>query len=128
MTKSVSGGQHTWYTDYRYKGRKWSKCCILPIKLGVKVTLFTVADDIGCLTLRQSFSRFRDSVNLLITSGRHGRTTAFELPNESGVRVNVMISDVGDNSDFGPDRVNSPEHLNYLKAFRCRGSRQLGAI
>ena len=39
----------------------------------------------------------------------------FELPNESGVRVNVMISDVGDNSNFGPDRVNSPEHLNYLK-------------
>jgi ribokinase len=85
-------------------------------KLGVKVTLFTVADDIGAAILRQSFSRFRDSVNLLITSGRHGSTTAFELPNESGVRVNVMISDVGDNSDFGPDRVNSPEHLNYLKA------------
>ena len=84
-------------------------------KLGVKVTLFTVADDMGAAILRQSFSRFRDSVNLLITSGRHGSTTAFELPNESGVRVNVMISDVGDNSDFGPDRVNSPEHLNYLK-------------
>ncbi|MFY9795101.1 MAG: PfkB family carbohydrate kinase [Candidatus Nitrosopolaris sp.] len=84
-------------------------------KLGVKVTLFTVADDIGSAILRQVFSRFKDNVNLLIASGRHGRTTAFELPNESGVRVNVMISDVGDNSNFGPDRVNSPEHLNYLK-------------
>ncbi|MGC1931846.1 MAG: PfkB family carbohydrate kinase [Candidatus Nitrosopolaris sp.] len=84
-------------------------------KLGVKVTLFTVADDIGAAILRQSFSRFRESVNLLITSGRHGSTTAFELLNESGVRVNVMISDVGDNSNFGPDMVNSPEHLNYLK-------------
>jgi ribokinase len=84
-------------------------------KLGVKVALFTVADDIGAAILRQSFSRFRESVSLLITGGRHGSTTAFELPNESGVRVNVMISDVGDNSNFGPDRVNSPEHLNCLK-------------
>jgi ribokinase len=54
-------------------------------------------------------------VNLLISSGRHGSTTAFEFPDESGVKVNVMISDVGDNSNFGPDRVNSPQHLNYLK-------------
>lgn len=84
-------------------------------KLGVKVTLFTVADDIGSAILRQSFSRFKDNANLLISSGRHGSTTAFEFPNENGVRVNVMISDVGDNSNFGPDRVNSPPHLNYLK-------------
>jgi ribokinase len=84
-------------------------------KLGVKVTLFTVADDIGSAILRQSFSRFKDNVNLLISSGRHGSTTAFEFPDESGVKVNVMISDVGDNSNFGPDRVNSPQHLNYLK-------------
>jgi ribokinase len=83
-------------------------------KLGVKVILFTVADDIGSAILKQSFSRFKD-VNLLISSGRHGSTTAFEFPDESGVRVNVMISDVGDNSNFGPDRINSPQHLNYLK-------------
>jgi len=85
-------------------------------KLGAKVTLFTVADDIGSAVLRQSFSRFKDNVNLLISSGRHGTTTAFEFPDENGVRVNVMISDVGDNSNFGPDRVNSPQHLNNLKS------------
>jgi ribokinase len=84
-------------------------------KLGVKVALFTMADDIGAAILRQTFSRFGENVNLLVTSGRHGSTTAFELLNERDVRVNIMISDVGDNSKFGPDKVNSSDHLNYLK-------------
>ena len=84
-------------------------------KLGVRVALFTIADDIGAAILRQTFSRFGENVNLLVTSGRHGSTTAFELLNERDVRVNIMISDVGDNSKFGPDKVNSSDHLNYLK-------------
>ncbi|PWU79275.1 MAG: hypothetical protein DLM72_18175 [Candidatus Nitrosopolaris wilkensis] len=84
-------------------------------RLGVKVALFTMADDIGAAILRQTFSRFGENVNLLVTSGRHGSTTAFELLNERDVRVNIMISDVGDNSKFGPDMVNSSDHLNYLK-------------
>jgi ribokinase len=84
-------------------------------KLGVRVALFTMADDIGAAILRQTFSRFGENVNLLVTSGRHGSTTAFELLNERDVMVNIMISDVGDNSKFGPDMVNSTDHLNYLK-------------
>ncbi len=84
-------------------------------KLGVRVALFTMADDIGAAILRQTFSRFGENVNLLVTSGRHASTTAFELLNERDVRVNIMISDVGDNSKFGPDMVNSSDHLNYLK-------------
>ncbi|MGB6674347.1 MAG: PfkB family carbohydrate kinase [Candidatus Nitrosopolaris sp.] len=84
-------------------------------KLGVRVALFTMADDIGAAILRQTFSRFGENVNLLVTSGRHGSTTAFELLNERDLRVNIMISDVGDNSKFGPDMVNSTDHLNYLK-------------
>ena len=84
-------------------------------KLGARVALFTMADDIGAAILRQTFSRFGEHVNLLVTTGRHGSTTAFELLNERDVRVNIMISDVGDNSKFGPDMVNSSDHLNYLK-------------
>ena len=84
-------------------------------KLGVKVSLFTIANEIGASILRQSFSRFGNNVGLLIAGGRHGLTTALELPNESGVRVNIMISDVGDNSNFGPDRINSPAHLDSLR-------------
>jgi ribokinase len=84
-------------------------------KLGARVALFTMADDIGAAILRQTFSRFGENVKLLVTTGRHGSTTAFELLNERDVRVNIMISDVGDNSKFGPDMVNSSDHLNYLK-------------
>ena len=95
-------------------------------KLGARVALFTMADDIGAAILRQTFSRFGEHVNLLVTTGRHGSTTAFELLNERDVRVNIMISDVGDYSKFGPDMVNSSDHLNYLKNSDARGSRQLG--
>jgi len=83
--------------------------------LGVKVSLFTVADDIGASILRQSFTRFGNNVSLFIASGRHGLTTALDVPNESGGRVNIMISDVGDITNFGPDRINSPAHLDSLR-------------
>jgi ribokinase len=84
-------------------------------KLGVKVSLFTVANDIGASILKQTFSKFGDNVGLFIASGRHGLTTAFELPNEDGVKVNIMLSDVGDIINFGPDKINSPAHLESLR-------------
>lgn len=84
-------------------------------KLGAKVSLFTVADEIGAAMLRQSFSQFGPSVALRLLPGRHGYTTSFEFPhNES--RVNVMVSDVGDNESFGPDRMGSQEDLALLKS------------
>ena len=45
----------------------------------------------------------------------HGLTTAFEFPNEKGCNVNVMVNDVGDNGDFGPDRINSEDDLRILQ-------------
>lgn len=111
----VGGGSIRGISTTDIRGGNAANIAYCLSKLGVKVVLFTVADEIGAAILRHSFSKFRENVNLLITSGRHGCTTAFELLNESGVRVNVMISDVGDNGNFGPDRVNSSEHLNYLK-------------
>ena len=52
-------------------------------------------------------------------SGRHGLTTAKEFPNEKGrkvkVKVNVLLSDLGDNSDFGPERISChQQHLDIL--------------
>ncbi len=83
-------------------------------KLGVKVTLFTVADEIGAAMLRQVFSKFGDKVALRISNGRQGFTTSFEFPSENG-NANVMISDIGDNANFGPDRISSPEDMAILK-------------
>lgn len=83
-------------------------------KLGARVTLFTVANDVGSAMLRQAFAQFGDKVDLRIAGGRHGYTTAFEFPHE-GSRVNVMVSDIGDNEAFGPDRIGSQDDLAVMK-------------
>jgi ribokinase len=75
-------------------------------KLGAKVSLFTIADELGATMIKQAFSQFGDKVTLRIASGRTGLTTAFEFPHED-TRVNVMVSDIGDNSNFGPERINA---------------------
>jgi ribokinase len=83
-------------------------------KMGAKVTLFTVADDIGAAMIRQVFSQFGDRATLRIAQGRHGCTTAFEFPHD-GSKVNVMVSDIGDNASYGPDKVGSKEDQAILK-------------
>lgn len=83
-------------------------------KLGVRVTLFTVADEIGATMIRQAFSQFGDRATLRIANGRSGLTTAFEFPHED-TRVNVMVSDVGDNANFGPEKLGSEADGAILK-------------
>jgi ribokinase len=83
-------------------------------KFGVKVTLFTVADEVGAGMIRQAFSQFGDRVTLKISSGKSGLTTAFEFPHGE-TRVNVMVSDIGDNANFGPDRISSESDKSLLK-------------
>jgi ribokinase len=75
-------------------------------KLGAKVSLFTVADQLGATMIRQTFSQFGDKVTLRIANGRSGLTTSFEFPYEN-TRVNVMVSDIGDNENFGSERIDS---------------------
>ena len=83
-------------------------------KLGLNITLFTVADAVGSAILFSVFSKLKDKVNLVIKPGVHGLTTAFEFLDETGNRVNVMLHDAGDNADFGPDRINSIQELYHL--------------
>lgn len=83
-------------------------------KLGVKVTLFTVADETGGVMIKQAFSQFADRVNLRIRAGKNGLTTAFEFPH-GDTRVNVMVSDIGANASFGPEMINSEEDRAILK-------------
>jgi ribokinase len=83
-------------------------------KLGAKVTLFTISDKVGEAVLRHIFSKFGDKVNLRIANGKHGLTTSFEFINEQGFKANVMLSDTGDNINFGPERVNSIDDLKIL--------------
>lgn len=83
-------------------------------KLGAKVSLFTVADEMGSIMIRQTFAQFGDKVTLRIAKGRTGLTTCFEFPHED-TRVNVMVSDVGDNESFGSERINSEADRTILK-------------
>jgi ribokinase len=83
-------------------------------KLGLNVTLFTIADQTGSAILRKIFSQFENRVTLCIANGRHGLTTAIEFPNEEGHKVNILLSDVGDNSDFGPERISCQQYLDIL--------------
>jgi ribokinase len=83
-------------------------------KLGVKVSLFTVADELGATMMRQAFSQFGDKVSLRIASGRNGLTTSFEFPYED-THVNVMVSDIGDNANFGSERISSEADRTILK-------------
>lgn len=60
-------------------------------KLGLNVTLFTIADQMGSDILRRIFSQFGNKVRLCIANGRHGLTTAIEFPNEEGHKVSKCI-------------------------------------
>jgi ribokinase len=83
-------------------------------KLGIKVALFTVADEVGATMIRQAFSQFGDRATLRIASGKSGLTTAFEFTHED-TRVNVMVSDIGDNDNFGPEKLSSEADRAILK-------------
>lgn len=84
-------------------------------KLGANPTLLTIADELGSAMLQKVFSKFGDSVNLKIRKGKHGRTTGLEFLDKKGTRANVMINDLGDNENFGPDRIESGDELRLLK-------------
>jgi ribokinase len=62
----------------------------------------------------QAFSQFGDKVSLRIASGRNGLTTSFEFPYE-GTPVNVMVSDIGDNANFGSERICAEADRTILK-------------
>ena len=83
-------------------------------KLGAKVSLFTVADGLGATMIGQAFSQFGDKVSLRIASGRNGLTTSFEFPYED-THVNVMVSDIGDNANFGSERISAEADRTILK-------------
>jgi ribokinase len=52
---------------------------------------------------------------LHLSNGKPGYTTSLEIQNCIDLNnSNIMISDVGENSDFGSDRLNSPDHKEIL--------------
>jgi len=81
-------------------------------RLGVQVSLFTIADQIGLDIINNTFSYLEDKINLRIKRGKQGYNTAFELLDEV---TKLSLSDRGDDSRFGPNIISSEDDLSILK-------------
>jgi ribokinase len=103
----VGGGSVRGYNSTDIKGGNAVNVAYCLAGLGAKVDLFTVADKIGDSILHSVFEKFNSQVNLHIKNGKHGLTTIFEFTSPSFSISNVMLSDVGDNCNFGPELIES---------------------
>ncbi len=118
----AGGGSMRGYSSVDIKGGNAVNMAYSLAKLDVRVELFTIADEIGSAILRSVFLPFRTNVNLHIIKGKHGLSTVFEFSNSSISSIssisssNVMVSDVGDNDNFGPELIESQEVRMILRS------------
>lgn len=115
----AGGGSMRGYSSVDIKGGNAVNMAYNLAKLDVRVELFTIADEIGSDILRSVFMPFRTNVNLHIIKGKHGLSTVFEFSNSSissSSSANVMVSDVGDNDNFGPELIESQEVRMILRS------------
>jgi ribokinase len=114
----ASGGSMRGYSSLDIKGGNAVNMAYSLAKLDIRVELFTIADEIGSAILRSVFLPFGTNVNLHITEGKHGLSTVFEFSNclTSTSTSNVMVSDVGDNDNFGPELIESQEMSMILRS------------
>ncbi len=82
-------------------------------KLGFDVDLFTITDDSSKMNLKYFFSDL-PKVKLHLSYGKPGYTTSLEIHNSIDFDSNIMISDVGDNSDFGPEKLSCHDNKKIL--------------
>jgi ribokinase len=105
----VGGGSIRGLDSVDMKGGNAVNVAYCLARLGAKVDLFTVADEVGCSVLNAVFKKFGPQINLHVKNGKHGLTTIFEFTTTSFSVSNVMLSDVGENSNFGPESVESTD-------------------
>jgi ribokinase len=105
----VGGGSIRGLDSVDIKGGNAVNVAYCLARLGAKVDLFTVADEVGCSVLNAVFKKFGPQINLHIKNGKHGLTTIFEFATTSFSVSNVMLSDVGENSNFGPESIESTD-------------------
>lgn len=83
--------------------------------LGLKVVLFTIADNVGSAFLLNTFSKFGDIIQLRISNGSNGLTTALEFHSENGATENIMLNHLRGIADIGPEIINPKSDLSILK-------------
>lgn len=113
---NAGGGSMRGYSSVDIKGGNAVNMAYSLAKLDVRVELFTIADEIGSAILHSVFLPFKANVNLNITKGKHGLSTVFEFLNSSSSPSNVMVSDVGDNDNFGPELIQSQKVHTILRS------------
>ncbi len=105
--KSQLGGSIRGIAQTDLKGGNATNVAYALARLGAPVSLITVADKASSHILQNTFSEFPNS-SLFLIDGNPGRTTSFEFTNNGHV-VNIMLSDLGDNENFGPEKLGQKE-------------------
>src|SRR5438445_4444700 len=112
LQKKFLGGSIRGIPQVDLKGGNATNVALALAKLGAPVSLITVANKTNSQILQDAFSEFPKS-SLHIIDGKPGMTTSLEFNNNDGV-VNVMLSDLGDNENFGPEKL-GPKEQNIIK-------------
>jgi len=112
LQKKTLGGSIRDIPQVDLKGGNATNVAFALARLGAPVSLITVADKTCSQILQDTFSEFPKSA-LYIIDGKPGMTTSFEFNNNGSV-VNVMLSDLGDNENFGPEKL-GPKEQNAVK-------------
>lgn len=107
MEKINFGGSIRGILQKDLKGGNATNVAYALARLGCQVSLVTISDKAGSVLLKDAFSAF-DNASLYIIEGKPGRTTALEFQNGNNI-VNIMLSDLGDNANFGPNKLGRPE-------------------
>lgn len=111
----VGGGSIREIPTVDRKGGNAANIAYSIAKLGGKVALFTVGDHIARSVIETTFQKFGENVEIMISDGIQGKTTSIEFREGGDSKVNIMLSDVGDNAEFGKGKVNTENHLNILR-------------
>ena len=114
LEKSKFGGSIRGVQQIDLKGGNATNVAYALARLGCPVSLITIADKTGSQIIKETFSEF-SKVSLFIIDGKPGRTTSLEF-NNSGNVINIMISDLGDNEDFGPEKLGIKEQAALKNA------------
>jgi ribokinase len=105
--KSQLGGSIRGIPQTDLKGGNATNVAYALARLGAPVSLITVANKSSSHILHETFSEF-PNCSLFLIDGNPGRTTSLEFSN-NGRPVNIMLSDLGDNENFGPEKLGQKE-------------------
>ena len=107
MEKINFGGSIRGIPQKDIKGGNATNVAYALARLGCPVSLITISDKAGSALLKETFSGL-DNATLYVIDGKSGRTTALEFQNGDNI-VNIMFSDLGDNENFGPEKLGTKE-------------------